>query len=307
MIGAAAALFVCFVWLRFIRNLDVFEPEQWRFSLLATALGAVSTGIFLLVLYFTPLGELQHDNTLWGIFKYNVLAVGLPEELTKFLPLFVMIRFTNQVDEPYDFFKYALCSALGFATVENIIYYNSYGAKIIDTRAYISVLGHMAFTSCAAYGYIRKYYFHRGNLISNMLIFGGLGVLLHGIFNFLLSNNGLISVFFRFAFVVYAYFIAILLRNFLNMALNFSPWFSKDKIPKVEDAVVGLGRGLILVFVVAALAVFLESGWAEAYDFVKNSFFVSGTLALLVTGFLGEYNLKKGLRINLFSNMHLKD
>lgn len=300
MIGSLGAILVCVVWLRFLRSLDVFEPEHWRYTLLATFLGALATLMFILfsVLFPGYTELIIESGDFWTVFLNQAVYVALPEEITKFVPLLVMIKNTNQVDEPYDFMKYAMCSALGFATIENILYYEKFGPEIIDSRAYLSVLGHLAFTGNLAYGYIRQHYLHRGVFIINFVRYVGVGVSLHALFNTLLTMQHE-SYIYTMMFAALAYFLVVMLRNYINIALNFSPWFSEDKVPHIQQAFIQLSKGLFIIFLFTAIAVFLEFGLEVAWQFVVDSMMLSGTLILLIPRIFSKIKLEAGKYVNV--------
>ena len=294
--GILGALLICGVWLEFLRRLDVFEPEKWKYSLMATSLGALFT-IFLLISISMPCirnikpnGDGTHD------LLFYILRVGLFEELAKIFPLFIMLSITKEIDEPYDFLKFAMCSALGFATFENIMYFEEHGSDIIDKRAYISVVGHIAFTCCFAYGFIRKKMFGTGYKWLNITIFGILAMVLHGLFDFFLTSAG----FFIF-FIILAYFLVIMLRNMVNTALNFSPFFDELHAPKIEMAFSWLLLGLIAVFIFAFLAIFFEKDLAAAIDFFIENILLSGTLIFFIPSRLSKVVLGRSIRINIFT------
>lgn len=303
LIGTLGALLICFVWLTFLRRLDIFERERWRYTLLSTGLGAFSTLILLVVISLPPIRNFTENGEPLHDLLFYVFRVGLLEELTKFLPLLILVKYTKEVNEPYDFLKYAMCSALGFATLENMMYFNEHGAPIIDKRAYISVVGHLAFTSCAAYGYIRQHYLHRGFFTLNFLLFGGLGVFLHGLFDFCLTTEWM-GTLFRIGFLVLAYFLVILLRNLITISLNFSPWFADHKVPTVEKAFSGLLIGLLAVFAYAFAGVYFESGLDASLDFALSNFMLSGTLIFFLPLKFAGLRLVSGKRVYLFQRKH---
>lgn len=284
------------MWLGFLRRLDIFEPEKWRYTLLATGLGAISTFLLTIVISLPPIRDLRATGAQSHDLLFYIFRVGLMEELTKFLPLLVMLQITKEVDEPYDFLKYAMCSALGFATVENILYFSQYGAPIIDTRAYISVMGHLSFTCLFAYGYIRKPMLKLGSNLGNLILFGGFSILAHGLFDFFLSYNQYFVL-----FLILAYFLVIILRNMINIALNFSPWFHENKFHKAAEAFRWLCLGLIVVLIYAGLAVYLESGYPALLKFMKSSIVLSGTAAVFIPGVFSRIELVRESIINLVS------
>ena len=84
--------------------------------------------------------------------------------------------------------------------------------------------------------------------------------------------------FFKATFLVVAYFLVIVLRNLITVALNFSPWFDEAHIGKIDDAFAWLLAGLVVVFAYSAIGVFFESGTDSAIGFVKSNLLLSGTL-----------------------------
>lgn len=297
LFGILGALLICGVWLEFLRRLDVFEPEKWKFTLMATFLGALFTVFLMMVISFPIIREIQPTGELSHDLLFYILRVGLFEEIIKIIPLFIMVSITKEVDEPYDFLKYAMCSALGFATVENIMYFNEHGTEIIDKRAYISVVGHLSFTCCFAYGIIRKQMFEKGIQQLNVLIFGALAIVLHGLFDFFLST-GITFIF----FVFLSYFLVIMLRNMINTALNFSPFFDIAHSSKIQLAFSWLFMGLIAVFGFAFIAILLEKGLAEAIDFFIGNIILSGTLMFFLPGRLSRLVLERSNRVDIFTH-----
>lgn len=263
---------------------------------MATGLGAVSTVLLLIVIALPGIRDITPNQSEGHDLLYFIFRVGLLEELAKFLPLLVMVRITHEVNEPYDFLKYAMCSALGFATVENVLYFSEYGAPIIDSRAYISVLGHLSFTCLFAYGYIRKPGLRQGTHSLNILLFGTLSVVVHGLFDFLLSFQR-----YFFLFLILSYFLVIVLRNMINIALNFSPWFHEKKFHKAADAFTWLCGGLFLVFFYAAAAVYLESGMQPMIRFLTSGILLSGTVAIFIPGVFSRIQFMRESLINLIT------
>jgi RsiW-degrading membrane proteinase PrsW (M82 family) len=295
--GIIGALLICLVWLDFLRRLDIFEPEKWKFTVMATCLGALFTVFLLIILSFPIIRDMEPGESVSSILLFYTLRVGLLEESAKIIPMILMLYITNELDEPYDYLKFAMCSALGFATVENIMYFNNHGSEIIDKRAYMSVVGHLSFTCCLAYGIVRKKMFKKGSNLFNILVFGFLGILLHGIFDTLLSV-GLFGVVF---FYLFFYFLVIVLRNMINTTLNFSPWFTEKKFPKIQNAFTFLILGLAGVFGYAAMAISLENGLDAGIEFITGNIFLSGSLIFFIPHRLSGMMLEKGNRVDILS------
>ncbi len=70
------------------------------------------------------------------------LVVALVEELGKRLMLHVCARKDPHVDEPFDWIVYSVAIALGFATIENVVYVLEGGAAVALARAFTAVPAH---------------------------------------------------------------------------------------------------------------------------------------------------------------------
>ena len=104
-----------------------------------------------------------------------------------------MVRFyayhKREFDEPYDGIMYSVAAALGFATVENVLYVISQGAGAGVLRAFLAVPGH-AFDGVLMGYFLGLAKFQktdaRGNWLSG---FGfGLAVFAHGIYDFIIFS-----------------------------------------------------------------------------------------------------------------------
>ena len=294
--GILGALLICGVWLEFLRRLDVFEPEKWKYSIMATSLGALFTVFLIIVISLPVIRDIQANGEEVHDLLFYIFRVGLLEEIVKIIPLFIMVSITKELDEPYDFLKFAMCSALGFATLENIMYFNEHGNEIIDKRAYISVVGHLSFTCCFAYGFIRKQMFGRGWQWLNIILFGSLSIILHGLFDFFISTSYLFVL-----FIILSYFLVIMLRNMINTALNFSPFFDKVHSHKIQLAFNWLLIGLMAVFGFAIFSIFLENGVDAAFDFFIGNIVLSGTLIFFLPGRLTKLVLERSNRVDIFT------
>ena len=80
-------------------------------------------------------------------FLYAVFAVGIVEEVSKFLILWVFITYRHiEFDEPVDGVVYAAAVALGFATIENW-YFMSEVEGPVWSRAITLPFNHVLFSS----------------------------------------------------------------------------------------------------------------------------------------------------------------
>lgn len=115
-----------------------------------------------------------------------LFIVGLVEESWKFLVVRLYAYNRPEFDEPYDGIMYAVVAALGFATVENLLYVFDGGFGVGVLRALLAVPGH------AFYGVLMGYYLGEAKFAATparsagyQLAGLGLAVLAHGVYDFI--------------------------------------------------------------------------------------------------------------------------
>jgi RsiW-degrading membrane proteinase PrsW (M82 family) len=118
-----------------------------------------------------------------------MLIVGLVEEGAKFVVVRFYAYHRRQFDEPYDGILYSVAAALGFATLENILYIFSGGAGTGVMRALLSVPSH-AFDGVLMGYFLGEAKFARSERAGNWLTALGLGlaVLAHGLYDFIVFS-----------------------------------------------------------------------------------------------------------------------
>jgi len=225
LITLISAFLVSFVWLVFLRSMDIFNRESWWNISLVFIGGAAFTLLCLpiydyahLVLDFRMNGEIGTD------FLYCVAVIGGGEELVKLLPWVIFALLSRRLREPYDYLLYASVSALGFAFTENLMYLEDSGNIVV--RSIMSAVGHMFDASVVAYALIlAKYRFkQRFWKIVTPVIGFILAALCHGFYDFWLISSAaegyyfVTFIFFMFSLHVWFYF--------KNNAMNNSGFFA---------------------------------------------------------------------------------
>ena len=76
---------------------------------------------------------------------WTAIMVGLSEEISKFIFLYLRSWKTPHFNYRYDGIVYAVFVSLGFAAFENIKYVFYYGLSVAPSRALLAVPAHMAF------------------------------------------------------------------------------------------------------------------------------------------------------------------
>src|ERR1035438_5317590 len=75
---------------------------------------------------------------------YCIFGIGLVEEFSKSIPFILIFLFNRkQFKEPLDYLTFFALSGLGFAALENVLYFRNIGPTAIVTRAILSTTTHM--------------------------------------------------------------------------------------------------------------------------------------------------------------------
>jgi RsiW-degrading membrane proteinase PrsW (M82 family) len=186
-VAAAPAIF----WLWYFYRRDRYEPEPKLLIIRTFILGMLVTIPVAFIEGILPVSDL-----ILAIFAAPVI-----EELGKYLVVRRTVYPRPEFNEPMDGLVYAASAALGFATLENIVYISSAYLTspledvlvIYALRALLSVPGHALFSSMWGYTLGRaKFDPARGT----GFIVGGLilAMVLHGVFNLLLYSSPLFAL-----------------------------------------------------------------------------------------------------------------
>jgi RsiW-degrading membrane proteinase PrsW (M82 family) len=181
-IGLAPGLF----WLWFFYSQDVYEPEPLSLVAKMFFLGMVAAVIALFC-------ENLVSALISGVL-FVTLAVPAIEETIKFGMVIFFVYNDREFDEPMDGIVYATATALGFATLENVLY-------IIDlqtipslfitgtVRAVLSVPGHALFA--VFWGYALGIAKFRPPGKKSTVVAAGLilAIGVHGVFNYFLEQS----------------------------------------------------------------------------------------------------------------------
>jgi hypothetical protein len=215
--------------------------------------------------------------------------VGLPEETAKFIPLVIFVSLDRKNNEPLKFIIYASISALGFAFVENLIYFQKTSYGIIHGRAYITVIGHMFFSCLAAYAIVLYQFKYKMNnriyFILMILIALIVSSILHGLFDLFLYQNQNFAFYILFIFSVQVWIIII------NNSLNNASTFSYSKVTRLEYLQVFIAIALTLIFSLEYFLTSLTRGYEEAnYQFSSNFWFAGFAIGFFSSN-LSSFNL----------------
>ena len=186
------------LWLFFWLREDRFQPEPPGLLVLTFIVGVLS--VFLVL----PLEGVIKNMGFIGTEKILIFAAA--EELIKFGVVFLIDFNSSYLDEPIDYAIYLITGALGFATMENIMFLLSSRAQteisfIIETGT-LRFLGATILHSilAATLGIIIGFVFYKNTMTRTMFIILGLGIttVLHTIFNYFIIKyvqiNGFLTL-----------------------------------------------------------------------------------------------------------------
>ena len=160
------------------------EPIRllWR-AFYRGALGTIPT--IILGLIMQSIGFDSKSDDLAFSFISVMIGIALVEELCKYFGVRWFIYRKHDFNEPYDGIIYCVMAALGFATVENILYVLDGGLGVAAGRAIFAVPGHAIDGVFIGYFLgIQKHYNKKGYEYIGLAA----AVLFHTIYDFLLFN-----------------------------------------------------------------------------------------------------------------------
>ncbi len=148
----------------YIYNKDKKTPEPTIQLVKAFLFGVLSVPLSLCI--SIPLGligvYLAETTSILGSVSAAFFGAAIPEEISKFFMLWLLLRKNPYFDEKMDGIVYAVCDSLGFAGLENIMYLfinaDSY-LSVGIARAIFAVSGHFCFGILMGYYYsLAKFY-----------------------------------------------------------------------------------------------------------------------------------------------------
>jgi RsiW-degrading membrane proteinase PrsW (M82 family) len=185
------------IWLWIIYRTDWYEPEPKRLVLATFGLGILAiapafggerlAGAVYPFLRYIEQAAVTGIAAPWPMAIGCFLVIGPCEELSKFLAVRLFVYRNKEFNEPLDGIIYAAAAALGFASLENVLYvidwhtgHVQWGA--LGIRSLLALPGHVIFATTWGYALGRQK-FDASYRVWPMVI---LAALLHGLYDFLL-------------------------------------------------------------------------------------------------------------------------
>lgn len=168
---------------------DKYEREPYAALLLCAGMGAAVTwpSVSMERMLYNMLEPCR--DTLLGTVLLAFVGLALNEELWKFGVLMLAAYPHRWFNEPLDGIVYAVMIAMGFATLENLVYVRSHGASYGVLRAFTAVPAHFVFALMQ--GYFAGLAKFAEPEKRRRLLFRGLmlSVGVHGIYDFLILQQ----------------------------------------------------------------------------------------------------------------------
>ncbi len=148
-LGFAPGLF--FLWRIYLRNR--YRPDPKHLVARTFLLGVAAAVPISLVESLIGDGKTmaQGAATVGAAAFTAFIVAGVVEELGKYLVVRSTVQDSPYCDEPMSGLVFASAAALGFASIENVVYMVEHGASVIVLRAPTSTVAHVAFS--ALWGY----------------------------------------------------------------------------------------------------------------------------------------------------------
>jgi protease PrsW len=185
------------IWLWIFYRTDWYEPEPKRLVLATFGLGVLAivpafaaerlAGMVYPFLEHMEQAAAAGTTTAWPAFIGCFLVVGPCEEISKFLAVRLFIFRHREFNEPLDGIIYAAAAALGFASLENVLYVIDWHTGhvhwgTLGVRSLLALPGHVIFATTWGYALGRQK-FDPSYRVWPMV---AAAALLHGLYDFLL-------------------------------------------------------------------------------------------------------------------------
>ncbi len=172
----------------YIYRLDKHERESGWHLLMCFLLGMLITFPAIKLQTWTHGLGFEEPSDLKLTLFTSFVTISLSEELVKYLALLIFPFRQAFFNEPMDGIIYSVMIAMGFATLENMLYAERYGFETTLLRAFTAVPAH------AVFGIIMGYFFglakfkpgKRTALLAKGLI---VPVLIHGTYDFFIMQQ----------------------------------------------------------------------------------------------------------------------
>lgn len=267
IIGFIGALLIIAVWANYLKRVNVYQYKNWYPIVFTILLSAIFVfPVWLLYDIYKYGFEFEENGKFINDFLYCVFGIGVIEELVKLIPFLLVLRFTKIIKEPIDYIMYASLSALGFAFVENCLYFDKASVNIIHSRALTASVAHMIFSSIIAYGIVlAKFRYKKNPFLIGLLAFF-IAAFAHGFYDF--------WIFHHIPFITFLFLLTgiLMYASFINNALNHSMTSADNLNLNTSKLSSDMAAGLIAVFLFEYVAmVFIYGPTIGSREFISST------------------------------------
>jgi RsiW-degrading membrane proteinase PrsW (M82 family) len=216
VIAVAPGLFI--MW--YIHHKDKYEPEP-KGLIIATffiGVGAAVPASLVEILFEWGLG-IPTEGNIPAAFINAFLVVAPAEEIAKYLSVRVKAYRSPAFNEVMDGIVYSVAAALGFATIENILYVYQLGFAVGILRAVCSVPMHALCGAIIGY-YLGMNKMNAGSKRHFILAGLAIAIVFHGAYDFVLFTG----TFLGFLIIPIMFWLYRIYRRRLLLALAGSPF-----------------------------------------------------------------------------------
>lgn len=304
-IDVLAAFLIFMVWMIYLLRLNFFDSVKlhWVVILFLAAMVFCFFTFLISDLLRFQFGFWESYNGFWSLLAYCVFGIGAVEEIVKAIPVLLLVMVYGKRLGSYELIVYACASALGFAFVENIMYFDENFGSIIHGRALTSAVGHMLFSSILVYGFVVSFYKKTIAPIPAFFLFWFLASLAHGLYDFwLFADLYLFFIFFFFAMVR-------IWVTVINNSLNNSPGFRYNPSDQTKPIQFYLTFALTAILMFEFVLVALTEGVSSANSSLMGAGFSGSFIIMFLGSKLTSLNLIKGhwFRMELSGNPFTDD
>jgi RsiW-degrading membrane proteinase PrsW (M82 family) len=281
LFSVGVALLLGLVWLRFFRQIDIFEPEGWKPTVFCLGLGAISPLLVAPIVGLSPfLRSLSEESSGTELFQFALLRVAAVEEFVKLIPFLLALRFRGWVNESLDYLKYPALSAIGFASIENIMYAGIYGVNVLHIRGLLCISGHIFYAVLPGYFLWKSLKF--SPWIRILFVFTGyaFGVFAHGLYDYFLFERFADLEWFSILLCAGCMWI---MKRLLIEAVGKSHFFRESGLDEIFNSGWILFKGLLGIYILVGLIRYYQNGLPAAFHFFQQNFFygIVGTTVLV--------------------------
>lgn len=206
------ALLPVVILVYYIYHKDKKSPEPTGQLVKAFLWGILSVPLSFCI--SIPLGLIGvysvEPTSILGSISTAFLGAAIPEEIAKFIMLWLLLRKNRYFDEKMDGIVYAVCVSLGFAALENIMYLFSNEEAYLSVgiaRAIFAVPGHFCFGILMGYYYSLAKFYPKTPTKNKALILVA-PIIVHGLYDsilFIINVTPAISGFLLIVFLVFCH------------------------------------------------------------------------------------------------------